>query len=280
MTTQPNPTAAKAPLSVMLSREETLLITRLWKAESMLGLEEPSAEQRSPQNRELELLHAEHSLRARGLACLDASGNLLIAEDVFRTIGVCAYPERSLVVHHWNQQGQLMQAFGHQRDEQTVLHIQPQPAVHLFHPVDDVHTLIGALLRFCLCDALETASAPELHLEHSVLVQMRTLGEQANADAVHALLLAHHSPPASAAQLTELLASPHCATIIHALQTEGPKTAVGRALTLIHAAGKAWLATNEDEAGQHYRLQPTSTAHIHQLLYAAITTNIPSVLSA
>ena len=256
------------PTPITLSREETLLVTRLLQAKPCLGVEpDPYAAETAAQ-RERELLHAERSLRARGLAHLDAEGHLLLLRPVAEAVGTCTYPECSVVVHHWTADNTLIQAFGHERPEHIVVHHQPQPAVHQFLPVTTADQMFARLFDICQCHELVAGIGEAIDLAYATLQELRECSLQADAAAVKALLLDHGCAESTATRLGEIFGHPYALSVLHVLHAAEDVGVVGFAWTLVHNEYGAWLMHQRDE--QIYHLMPTSTEHLYGTLTAAL----------
>ncbi len=254
-------------VAVTLSRSELLLISALLKAPALMGVEATTADENQ---RALELLQAEHSLRARNAAAVDENGQLLVVRDLLGVVASCAYPQRSLVVYHTRADGVVLQGFGHVRDEFLVVHTVINPEVHNLAQMPNLDRLIETV--FQLSDYAANTPSVNLHVDISreKLVLARQLAEQGQTAQSADTLVRSGVSPTEAELLVRMFSLPSTTTVFVTIQYSGSH-AMAREYTLFKNELGSFLMTQTDLEVERYQLKGIDYMGLGSLLYESLS---------
>jgi len=168
----------KKNVSILLSRDELLLILNLLHAQSIPGLDEEPLGEWSPEQRVLAQVVAERALRARELAQRQSDDQLVIHKTLLTAVGVCAYAQSSIFSYHWPEPNVMpARYFGHVRGDDIVAHTRPQDVLHLFSLLPSKEQLIDQIIAFCHYQETTSNLSFEFTLAQADFMKLRKLAE-------------------------------------------------------------------------------------------------------
>jgi hypothetical protein len=219
------------PASFVLSRDELLVVLSLLQAQTLPGVDADPLGPRDAGQQALALAVAERGLRARGLARRRADGQLILRRDLISTVGVCAYAQSSISVHHWPSGGQEpLRFFGHVRGAEVSAHSRPEDVLHVFTQLPGREQLIDRLLAVIDFEDVIDGDAPAVTLSRQEFVQVR--------EAAAAGALAGGSVAAPAGLAAAWAADPQV-TLIQTIKAT-PGAVEQHDATLIRGANGVW----------------------------------------
>ena len=249
---------------VELSRAEIVTICAVVGTESIMGVVPAHPGSERPK-----LLQAgEASLRQRQLAQSDHDGMLMIARDPLALVATCAYPQRSLVIHQFQHNGLVLQAFGHKHADSVVFHEVLNPDMQRLQAVGSLVQLADHSLDWC-----GYAGSAELslrwHIQSTVLAEARSLVEQSEEQAALQALVNSGVSNEAAIRLIELLSQPHTTTIFNAVVYQGQQV-LSREYSLLQAGQHALLMTQTNIEQDLYQLETISRERLANLLIQSL----------
>lgn len=136
---------------VFLSFDEIVYLCSLLERPPFVGLGvaayggEVTLEQRA-----YGLICAERSLRARGVARLDSTGNIQVQNDILNAIGIAAFAEQTYVLQKITEDSILDQISAYILADQTMLLFNPSPMVYGVVILPDREQLITEMTTYSL----------------------------------------------------------------------------------------------------------------------------------
>lgn len=249
---------------VELSRAEIVTICAVVGTESIMGVVPAHPGSERPK-----LLQAgEASLRQRQFAQSDQDGMLMIARDPLALVATCAYPQRSLIIHHVQSNGSLLQAFGHKHADSVVFHELLNSDMQRLQAFGSLAQLANYSLDWCGYTGSAELSL-RWHIQSTVLAEARSLVEQSEEQAALQALGNSGVSTEAAIRLIELLSQPHTTTIFNAVVYQGQQ-ALSREYSLLQANQKALLMTRTNIEQDLYQLETTSRERLANLLIQSL----------
>jgi len=254
------------PIFVTLSLEELLVVLNTLEATSIPGLVADEWTRLSPAEQDLALSVARRALEARGLAATDPSGAVLVHRTLLKAVGVCAYPQRTLLIEHWAAGGQPENVFVHARDEDRVVHT-VAGGLHTFA----LHSSHSALVDHlgALCGWSGAAVAPNLALtipraDFTRVCDAAAAG--AETEAMEVVAAATKSGAAGSALVRALSGTPRI-SIVQVLSGPDGQPSDQPSFTVIGGAEGSWVvAPTDNDDGSPLRAQTTSRGELGSTL--------------
>ncbi|GAA5527752.1 hypothetical protein [Herpetosiphon gulosus] len=249
---------------VELSRAEIVTICAVVSAASIMGV----APAQNPAEHAQLIQLGEAALRQRQLAQSDQDGMLMIARDPLALVATCAYPQRSLIIHHVQGNGSVLQAFGHKHADSVVFHELLNSDMQRLQAFGSLEQLANYSLDWC-----GYAGSAELslrfHIQSNVLAEARSLVEQSEEQAALQALGNSGVSAEAAIRLIELLSQPHTTTIFNAVLYQGQQV-LSREYSLLQAGHHGLLMTQTNIEQDLYQLETTSRERLANLLIQSL----------
>lgn len=239
-------------VAVTLSRSEMILMASLLQATSIVGVSPSPAA--TNEARAMELLQAEHSLRARNAAFINEEGKLMVVRNLLEIVGTCAYPQHSVFVYHTRKDGVASQAFGHQREAIFALHSVLNPELHNLQQFPDASELTTAALRFCDFHATDSTPGLVFDIHRDPLAEARSLADQRQPMEALAVLQKQDIDINAARTLVAMLSQAYTTSVVVVAEYQNERT-LTREYTLLQAGNQALLMVPLDEENTRFRLQ-------------------------
>lgn len=261
------------PITVTLSRDELLLTLRLLEAETIPGLDDDPFGPMSEEQRTLAHVVAGRSLRARGLAQLNAEGDLTLHAGVLTAVGACAYAHKSLFLVHWPAPEETPRRyFGHVREEETVAHTRPADVLHQFLLLPSRDRLVAQALDFCGCGEMGGNGRFEFTISGRAFAGAREEAESGSGEEAAEVLTEAGVAAEAAEALVATLRQGLRVTIFQTLRLQEDRTQK-RDFTVLQNADYGWLLipteNGNDEEGERertLRVKTTTGEEISALL--------------
>lgn len=249
---------------VELSRAEIVTICAVVNAASIMGV----APAQHPAEHAQLIQLGEASLRQRQLAQSDHDGMLMIARDPLALVATCAYPQRSLIIHHVQSSGSLLQAFGHKHADSVVFHEVLNSDMQRLQAFGSLAQLANYSLDWC---GYAGTDEPNLrfHIQSNLLAEARSLVEQSEEQAALQTLRSSGVSDEAALRLIDLLSQSHTTTIFNAVVYQGQQV-LSREYSLLQADKQALLMTQTNVEQDLYQLETTSRERLANLLIQSL----------
>ena len=230
--------------SIQLSREELVYLLALLKTDFILGLDPDPMGEMTDEKMKIGLIYSERALRARGLAAIDAKGELQISSTLFALVETCAYAEFSVALHSFPSGAPRQQAFWHKRNDLIVRHTKPSTPLHLF---DFVQEDKFAQDIFSVCDISNFSDTeyPEAKTTNEVLA--KTKEDSPDAETIEAILVKDGIDATTAKELGVLLANEHTVIAIHAVHQKGNDEFEKMKLTILSGKTSTWVVQDKED---------------------------------
>lgn len=251
-------------LSVLLSREELLVVLHILRTQSLPGLDPDPIGEIDTSHRNAMLTAAERALRARGLAQI-VDGVLQLHNDLLDNVGACVYADRALLVYHWAQDAiQPARLFGHSRGDLMIVHTRPDPVLHLFSRLPSKELFADQVLLACLGEQDSAEVSQQFTIADSLLQQVREQAEGDEIKVAQAALVEAGVDLDSAKALVQTLTGKPVATIFQSLTTaDGVVTQ--HDFTLLQDTDVIWLL-EIDTAQNEITIQVATRTSLKQYL--------------
>jgi hypothetical protein len=239
---------AQETITVSLSLEEVLTVLNVLETSSIPGLAAETWASLSSEQQDLALSVARRALEARGWAQTDDNGQLLIHRALLTAVGICAFPQRSILVDQWSPDGQATSLYAHTRDNDRVVHTQTR-GVHTFVLLPSEDALVQHLASVCKWNSGASATSLELTIPRQDFTQAcDASADGAEAEALKILTRAGGAEKASSALAHALATSPRI-SIVQMVSSNDGQSAQERSFTFIESNGSSWLVApvTEDE---------------------------------
>ncbi len=162
-------------LAIGLSQEELMVILAYLKTNKFLGLEDEDLKAYTSEQINLVMGLAERALIARGFIVRGADGRMELSPLAFSVVGVCAFPDITIIVGQ-NRPNQLEQnTFFHSARKMNVIHSIPMTFIHQFVAVEERRDLAQALISTLGIDSATVSGSM------TATTQMETLGDAREA---------------------------------------------------------------------------------------------------
>ena len=236
------------PINMVLSREELLLTLRTLETESIPGIDSDPLGALTSDGLALAHTIAERSLRARGLAQVQADGSVALHNALLTAVGVCAYATQTVFVYHWPEDGEVpIRYFGHIRGEDFVAHTRPEDVLHLFTLLPTKEALLEQILQ--VCNYEERTHNGSLTLAAADFAQIRGWAREGEVETAVAHLTNQQTETTVAAAFVQTLAqSPHI-SILQTVKHLEDQAIANYDFTLVQDQQHGWLMTPADEEG-------------------------------
>ncbi|XSG73668.1 hypothetical protein ACP8Y2_15930 [Herpetosiphon llansteffanensis] len=249
---------------VELNRAELVTICAVVSAATIMGVEPAT----NPSEHTQLVQQGEASLRQRNLAQADHDGMLMIARDTLALVATCAYPQRSLILHHIQSQGLVLQAFGHKHADSVVFHELLNPDAQRLHALGSLDHLASHALDWCgYAGASQTPL--RFHIQSTVLAEARSLIEGSEEQAALQVLRNSGVSADAANVFIAMLSQHHSTTIFNAVVYQGQQV-LSREYTLLQAGDQALLMTQTNIEQDLYQLETTSRERLASLLLQSL----------
>lgn len=254
--------------SILLSREEVLLLLKLIKAETIPGLGEEPIGELSQDQLAIGYIYAERALRARELAHINSDGKLAVNQALLETITVCAYSQNAIVAHHFPVDGRPKVYSGHSYDGAHVSHVKLEDVLHLFSILPDQDTILQQTINICQLHNLPKTDAKEIKVTHATLEKIHQALNSDNHQIAIDLVVASDSELDAARAFVKLLAQPHTTSILYYISPSSTGGQLSpREITILQNEESAWLMINPDETKPtEYAIQSLSSTKILEYL--------------
>ncbi|MBK8796199.1 MAG: hypothetical protein IPM07_07385 [Anaerolineales bacterium] len=241
--TNPRSTQNYKPL-VFLSFDEIFYLCSLLDRPPFVGLgvagysEEVTLEQRA-----YGLICAERSLRARGIARFDQTGNIQIQNDILNAVGIAAYAEQTYVLQKITEDSVLDQISSYVLADQAMLLFNPSPMIYGIVILPDREQLIAEMTAYSL--PLETTESS--HQQHKFLVSKEMLEriQQVSSPMPSNLLVSQLQmegvPVNSAHAFAETMEKNHTLTSIHVIIPQSQDRTSVQQITVVQSSKIGWL---------------------------------------
>jgi len=254
--------------SFLLSREELLLLLKLLNADYILGLTPDPLGELSAKQQAFAFIYAERALRARQLATVDEQGVLKVQRELLDIIGICVYPERSVVAHHILPNKQASLFTGHCREAQYAIHLIPEAALHhiTLHPTSA--TFFNELIAFCRCQKLPEALTEGMFIDGETYKRLCESVSSGNELASLNLLLEQGVTHDSAQSFVTTLLAPHTISVVQFLNPLSTNSLAKREMTILQSESQAWLVvqSNRIDSDELVSIQPLTTQMLTRVL--------------
>lgn len=225
----------------LLSQEETLALLALLNIQTLPGL--PGLSSYGASECQMTALAAgERSLRARGLARLDADGRVQVPADLLALIAACGYAHGSLIVNQVAG-ARVQSCFAHRRDADLAFHTMPEAGLHQFEAAHDKAELTAAMAEWAGWRVEPPVPADPLTVSRGALEAARAAAQAGDVAAAQQRLSAAAPQASTAARFAVSLAQPYTVTIVQALRTDPSAAVAMESLSVLGAADQQWLLT-------------------------------------
>jgi hypothetical protein len=226
-------------LSVILSRDELSFLLFLLKATFIPGLDPDPMGEPTPEQQKRNLAQAERALRARDLAKVDESGNVVVREKLLLMTGICAYPELTITLHQFPSQGQPKRVFWHVRSGVIVMHTRPEPPLHGLEFLPGRDNLHAHILTSCLVTEKTTVPLAPIQATNALIKDVR---ESAPKDVEKAIqtLTSQGATLESAQEISRVLAGEYTVSALH-LAAKQENDGLREAMTILTGSSSVWL---------------------------------------
>lgn len=258
-------------LSVVLAREEALVILRLLNVSTIPGLGDEPIPNLTDEQQAIGLIVAERTLRARGLATLNSEGRLLIQRPILEMLGTCAYADQSLhVTQMAAPAGGVMQLITHQRAGAWVLHTRPDEVLHAFQRLGGWTETLARLADLCRWPRESSGADIRLTVDARTLSAARDLAADGQLEQAEQQLIGDNNHPDAVKALVNLLAAPHLVTVVQRVRIESADSLSLQSVTVLHDDHELLVAVEPGRAGSDENglitIQPTSMDELGRLL--------------
>lgn len=244
------------PISLLLSRDELLVILKTLETAQLPGLDDEPNGPRTEAEQLLALEVAIRGLRARGLALMQNDGTFLLHDTLLNLVGTCAYPQSTLFIFHWPAgQEEPVRYFGHLRADQFVVHTRPDPVLHLFSLLGTREQLLENALDFCHDEETTSPLAFEFSLSSNDFGHVRELSEQGNVQEAFVYLAERNIQAEAATSFIHTLSSNPRVSILQTLQQTVNNTVIKRDFTLIQDTQATWFVGAVDATDENTLLR-------------------------
>ena len=233
---------ARLVLSLVLSRDELLVVLNVLNAPSIPGLDQDPLGEMSPEQRRLASLVGARCLHARGLAQVGADGQLLLHRGLLTAVGASAYSQNAVFALHWpSASATPVRLFGHLRGSDVVAHTPHTEVLHTFALLPAKEQLIEQLLAFCQCEERNAAAPLGFTISRQDFAKVRETASNGDAAGAATLLAATQAPEATPRAFAGIWVNGPRVSILQALkqQEDGVHR---RDITLVQDSQYAWLA--------------------------------------
>lgn len=261
-----------------LSQAELLDVLRFLEVEAFLGLDVEAVRKMPDERRAFMFRLARNALAARKIMARDANGEWKLDPLVLTMVGICAVPDRSVIMTHQQPDRAAEGYFFHTSTDSpsTILHKTDGSDIHQFYLLREERPIITAIKNVLQIESAQAPEAAPARLPEAVMTQARDAA-LAGGEKEAALVLEAGGVSAETAQsLAQTLAHPTAFTtiaqIIHRAD-ENEKTRRQDGFTLLHGAGTLWLAQPQvTETGQvtDVVVAPSETPAIWQRVAALV----------
>lgn len=256
-------------LSVVLSREEVLAILRITNLPIIPGLGEEPIPNLTVEQQALSLIVAERSLRARGLASIDAKGHLRIYSDVLRMLYVCALPSLSVFITvTQSPSGESTQFIAHHRDNAWVLHNVRESVLHAFLRTKNWSQVFEQITTFCQWSDKPSTKKFILTIPSEKLKEVRELAVNNRIDEANKALTDSGNDLPTAKELTSMLTQAHQITIMQCVTFQSNATVGIQTVTTLHKNGDLFVGIETEAEGDDstYTIRPVSSNDLKNIL--------------
>jgi hypothetical protein len=225
----------------LLSQEETLALLALLNIQALPGLPASSA-YGSPASQMVALGAGERSLRARGLARIDAAGRFQAPADLLALVAACGYAQGSVIINQVAG-GVTRGCFGHRRDTDLVLHTLPEAGLHQFEAALNKADLVTAIAQWADWRAEPQDPASPLTVHRPALEAARAAAEAGDGIAAQKLLAPDVPATPAAVRFAASLGQPYVLTVVQALQAGAPGSVEVETISVLTAVDQQWVIT-------------------------------------
>jgi hypothetical protein len=257
------------PLAVILSREELLAVLNVLRAPTIPGLDRELSGELTPEQEAFALVVARRALLARGLAQMQANGELLLHRGLLTAVGTCAYAQASILAYYWPAGAQAPERlFGHIRGDDVVVHTRPAPVLHRFTVLPSKDALVEHVLAFCQFEADPPVTRFDFAVPRQDFADARQLANAGNASAATGLLVQDGVPDAAAAALVTTWSAAPRVSVLQTLVQQGNQAVRAREFTLVQDGQTTWWVapTPGAEANAPVWVKTVSADEIRALL--------------
>jgi hypothetical protein len=257
------------PLAVILSREELLAVLNVLRAPTIPGLDRELSGELTPEQEAFALVVARRALLARGLAQMQADGELLMHRGLLTAVGTCAYAQASILVYYWPSGAQAPERlFGHIRGDDAVAHTRPGPVLHRFTVLPSKDVLVEHVLAFCQFEAGPPVAIFDFTVPRQDFADARQFADAGNASAATALLKQDGVSDAAAESLVTTWAAAPCVSVLQTLTQQSNQAVRALEFTLVQSGQNAWWAAPMpgEEANTPIRVKTASASDIRDML--------------
>jgi len=228
---------------VYLSSDEIIYLCSLLDRPPFVGLgvaaynEEVTSEQRA-----YGLICAERSLRARGMALFDETGNIQIQNDILNAVGIAAYAEQTYVLQRMTEDSILDQISAYVLAEQTMLLFNPSPMVYGIVILPDREQLIVELTAFSLpVDIAESRQQHRFPVSGVVLERIQQTSKPTLASLLITQLQTEGVPDNAAQDFSETMEKSHTIAAIHVIIPQSEDRTSVQQFTVVQSRDFGWL---------------------------------------
>jgi hypothetical protein len=253
--------------SVVLTREELTLVTRAVGSTELPGVGAEPPDRLGGAQEAYGQAYAQRSLRARGLATVDAERHLVVASSLVRLVQTCTHARQALWLFRMSPGAATMQAFGYVGDESVVLHTKPELLLHEFATLPNEAALIERIVALAGCAALPNGAGTPLVIPAETIARARRIAAERDVRGAATALEDGGVDDANAAAIATTLAGAHSVSVFVHLVPQPDGTFDREEITVLHGGGAAWAMTQPSgDRAEPAALEPVDSAGLAALL--------------
>ena len=245
-----------------LGHEELLVILRVLKARTILGLKDDPMEDYTEEQAAVAMGTAERSLRAQGLLnILEDQGTVEVEPVLMSTIGTCAYPQTSIAVVLFVNEDSVVPRFYHKRDKLLVEHVTAGDGIHEFTIAEQQDAIWGRLLEFLSLSEKPAMSDTRYEASLDMLEELRGLIQKGSTDVAIDKLAEKGFDRESAESYVEMLQNAdRNYLIVRSDYSEDFEISTVENLFILDGEKGTWLISSNDSTGDTAVVENVSTA--------------------
>lgn len=229
---------------IFLSFDEIVYLCSLLERPPFVGLGVAAyASEITPEQRAYGLICAERSLRARGVARLDSTGNIQIQNDILNAIGIAAYAEQTYVLQRVTEDSALDQISTYVLAEQTMLLFNPSPMIYGIVILPDREQLITEMTVYSLPIDIEGLSRQQhrFFVSKGLLEQIQQSSPPMPGDLLVSRLQTEGVPANTARMFAETMEQERTLVSIHVIIPQSQDRTSVQQVTVVQTGNTGWL---------------------------------------
>lgn len=243
----------KKTLSMLLSKEELYVVLAYIKAKKLVGFGDERYADSIIET-------AEKGLIARGYLLPQPDGKLKLVAPLLASVGTCAFPEASILIHRDTLDGVAQDLYFHAYRLMLVLHTTPMTDIHQFVAVEDEKMILSAITSFLDYKRKEVKKYVPSVISIQDLLEIRDHAHQKDESVPFDLLVKKGFHKKTAQAFSNTLANPLTNTNISYVANSGQAT---DGFTILEGQDILWLIKPEDNNYEQVNVSTTSSDEIY-----------------